>query len=330
MHVDTETRARPAWWDVLRVARWSASSRRDLVAAMLTLGAVLILWAAGLPKAGPQQFILIPLGIMLYSAYRVSSNARVIAADTPRDRMPDIIAEAAHDLRTPVFAIQTYAQLLLENRPPAETQRQWTMTIRSEAQRLERTLDDILDLNRLQNANPRLNCADHDLSRILDEVMRPFGATRTHRFHVEAPPHGLVHADGSKLIRALTNLIANAMKYSPRNTTIHIRFAQYAKTGTAFEVSDEGAGIPEEEHERIFEPFFRGSKGASTDIAGAGLGLAIVRAVAKLHGGEIMVRNRMGAPGAVFTLTIGRIPGCPHVDQRYEDEYDVAPGGYRR
>ena len=113
---------------------------------------------------------------------------------------------------------------------------------------------------------------------------------------------GAAYADPPKLHDALRNLLANAITYSPEQTTIRIE-ASRAGNRVAVSVSDEGPGIPEADLPRVFERFYRVDKSRARDPGGTGLGLAIVRHLIELHGGEVRVENR-AIGGARFTITL--------------------------
>jgi signal transduction histidine kinase len=131
-------------------------------------------------------------------------------------------------------------------------------------------------------------------------------------FTFDLPP---LLADADLLSRAITNLVANAIKYSPANTQITVS-AQNDKDTLFISVADQGYGIPAEHRLRIFEKFYRVPRVEDADAPGAGLGLAMVREIAELHGGRVMVESEAGA-GSTFTL---RLPLKPQADEPKESE----------
>jgi two-component system sensor histidine kinase SenX3 len=114
-----------------------------------------------------------------------------------------------------------------------------------------------------------------------------------------------VLANADLLSRAISNLVSNAVKYSPPKTEVIIS-TTHAASGVAIEVADQGYGIPESNVNRIFEKFYRVPRVQDVDVPGTGLGLALVQEIAELHGGSVAVRSSVGA-GSVFTLWIPRI-----------------------
>jgi two-component system sensor histidine kinase KdpD len=211
-----------------------------------------------------------------------------------------MIAGFSHDLRTPLTTIKALAANL-RSRAIVEG-----ASIEEEADRLNRLVTDLLDLSRLDAQampiRPELNTAE-DL--IGAAVQRLSGTEGSHRIAIvpaatDAEPlvgeFDFVHA-----LRALVNLIENALKYSPPDTTVEVRVERDAEW-LVFHVSDRGPGIGGDDRERVFEPFYR-APGHAVDIGGAGLGLAIARRLAREQGGDVRHEHREGG-GSTFTLTL--------------------------
>lgn len=232
-------------------------------------------------------------------------------------RSMQTIAEVVHDLRTPLTALQGFAELLQQENTPPEVRREWLGLIRTEASRMGGIIDDILDLARIQQGKASIHCETLAPDDLLREVLSPLQRAASHEISVtwETAPSP-IHADGAKMARALSNLVTNAMKYSPRGTTISIGIRS-ASNGhdsiTMFAVTDQGPGIPEGERASIFEPFFRGATWDSTGsaVGGSGLGLAIARAIARLHNGDLTLSCPTRG-GSTFTFAIARPAGCRH------------------
>jgi two-component system sensor histidine kinase KdpD len=171
--------------------------------------------------------------------------------------------------------------------------------IRVEHSRLKRLVENLLDLSRLQaravEARPELWTADELVSRALEELE---GADRvTVTVPTELPP---VRVDAIQIQRALVNLLENALRVSPPGEPVHVRVTATRKE-VLIRVTDRGPGVPEDERERIFEPFHR-IPGRS-DEPGAGLGLAITRGFAEASGGRVWLESREGQ-GASFVLAL--------------------------
>jgi two-component system sensor histidine kinase KdpD len=211
-----------------------------------------------------------------------------------------LIATLSHDLRTPLTTIKGLGAKLSERGLPE------ARTIEEEADRLSRLVTDLLDLSRLNARTlpmrPELNTA----SDLVGATIQRIGGAAVHsRVRIAADTTGVPELAGTfdlaHSVRALGNLVENALKYSPADTRVELRLG---RTGhrLAFHVADRGPGVPDGEQERIFEPFYR-APGAPPDVGGAGLGLAIARRLAVEQGGSVVYSPRSGG-GSVFTLLL--------------------------
>lgn len=134
---------------------------------------------------------------------------------------------------------------------------------------------------------------------MLDPLASERGIRLTRQLGFDAKP---VLADADLLSSAVSNLVSNAIKYSPQDTEVVIS-AKNAAGGVSIEVADQGYGIPEESLNRVFEKFYRVPRVEDVDVPGTGLGLALVREIAELHGGSVAIRSTVGS-GSVFTLWV--------------------------
>ncbi len=217
----------------------------------------------------------------------------------------------SHELKTPVAIIKGYAQTLA--RPDAEwdpeTARQGLQIIEEEADRLESLIDTLLDVSRIQAGGLHLDIADVDLRRLLERLVRDY-ATQTdkHRIELDLPEDlPIISGDEERLRQVFTNLLNNALKYSPEGGVIRIgawveEKPQDGKTQrrVVIYVADQGVGIPESELPNIFDRFYRVDSSLRRSTAGAGLGLFLVRAIVEAHGGQIWVRSELGKGTTVF------------------------------
>lgn len=233
---------------------------------------------------------------------RVRLGAAAERADALReaDRLKDaLLASVSHDLRTPLTTIQALAHEL----GAAGDDR--ALTIKKEADRLNRLVGNLLDLSRLNGGAlplfPELTPAEDLVGAALSSVS---GAHIGREIHVTIDEQGSIivgRFDFSHSLRALVNLLENALKYSPTNSPIELRVRRQEER-IAFAVLDRGPGIPVMETTRIFEPFYR-TAGAEPDVGGTGLGLAIARRLAEAQGGTVHYEPRP-AGGSVFTLLL--------------------------
>jgi len=218
----------------------------------------------------------------------------------------DFVANVSHELRTPLTAIRGYVEALAEVDADADERRRFVEIIGRHALRMERLVMDLLRLARLDAKQESLDLVACDARRLIDGVVADVAAAaaaRGQRISVEVVPGAeTLRADPSKLHDAIRNLVANAINYSPEQTTIA---ACVSRNDGVVEiaVADEGPGIPEQDLSRVFERFYRVDKSRARDPGGTGLGLAIVKHLVELHGGVVRAENRPGG-GARFVVTI--------------------------
>jgi two-component system phosphate regulon sensor histidine kinase PhoR len=218
----------------------------------------------------------------------------------------DFVANVSHELRTPLTAIRGYVEALSEGDTSADESKRFLEIIARHANRMERLVKDLLRLARLDAGQEPLDLLACDTHSLVDAVaadLAPAAEARRQRIEIAvASDADRVRADPAKLHDALSNLVANAITYSPEDTTIRIGAASVEGRVT-ITVSDEGPGIPEEDLGRVFERFYRVDKSRARDPGGTGLGLAIAKHLVELHGGRIAVANRREG-GALFTVTL--------------------------
>jgi len=211
------------------------------------------------------------------------------------------VADAAHELHTPITALRTNLEIVHDVNDPALCRAQ------EQVIRLERLTDDLLDLSRLE---ARVDGAEHKPTNVgsLIKEMNEIYASRAEQadidFVVEMPDEvPLISGNSRQLERMLTNLVDNAIKFTPMGGTVKVRMEQEAQH-LVVAVCDSGIGIPADDLPRLFERFRRGRN--SANYAGSGLGLAIVRAVVQAHHGQVMATSQPGE-----TCIQVRLPICP-------------------
>ncbi len=225
-----------------------------------------------------------------------------------RDALRRFIADASHELRTPVTALSTFNELL-QGSASADPAAREEFLRESQAQisKLHWITANLLDLSRLDAGIAPLAIESHDASDIVEASIVGLGARAREKgisLEVEPARHRLpLSCDRNRMEMALSNLVSNAVKFTPPGGTVRVR-VQGEERGTRFEVIDDGPGIPPEDLPFIFERFYRG-RGSKSE--GAGLGLAIVRSIARAHGGSISVESEPGK-GSRFIL---RVPSSP-------------------
>ena len=218
----------------------------------------------------------------------------------------DVMALVSHEMRTPLTAIQGMSELLAQFHLDPERSREMSIAIHDEAKRLTHMISEYLDITRLESGATVLRCAPVRVEVLVERtllMLDSLAAERSIRLTRQLDsPITPVLADPDLLSRAISNLVSNAIKYSPPNTEVIISAANVAK-GISIQVSDQGYGIPAASLNRVFEKFYRVPRVQDVDVPGTGLGLALVKEIAELHGGSVAVRSSVGA-GSVFTIWI--------------------------
>jgi two-component system sensor histidine kinase SenX3 len=218
----------------------------------------------------------------------------------------DFVANISHELKTPVGALSLVAETL-EGEDDPEVVARLSHRMRTEAERLGRIIEDLLDLSRIEaeEAPSRELVPVRVVVAEAVERLRPVAEHRGIALIADEPPDALaIVGDRRQLVSALHNLLDNAIKYSERGSSVDV-VVRHDDDAIEIDVADHGIGIPSRDLERIFERFYRVDRARSRDTGGTGLGLAIVRHVASNHGGDVRVTSREGS-GSTFTL---HLPG---------------------
>jgi signal transduction histidine kinase len=222
----------------------------------------------------------------------------------------EFVSIASHELRTPLTTLKGYVQLLAREMKSAaaspETLGEYIEALEEQVGRFEALVNDLLDASRAQRGRLELDCQAMDLASLARHVLARFEhdtlRTEKHTLDVDAPAPVVGIWDPARIDQVLTNLISNAIKYSPDGGTIGIRVRE--EDGAAVvSISDQGVGIAPEEQASLFQPFVRGRAGHG--VGGTGLGLYISAQIVERHGGTISVESEPGA-GSTFTVRLPR------------------------
>ena len=209
----------------------------------------------------------------------------------------DFVANVSHELKTPLTSIAGYAETLLGDAPDPETSRRFLATILGNAQRMQRLVDDLLDLSRIESGRWRPQAEPVNLAGAAQDAWSGLAARAAGRgvsLVVEAEPEATtVHADPQALSQILTNLFDNALRYAPDGGRIVCRSVPDAG-GITVSVHDDGPGIPAEHLPRVFERFYRADPARARAEGGTGLGLAIVKHLVEAHGGRVGATSERG------------------------------------
>lgn len=215
----------------------------------------------------------------------------------------DFVANVSHELKTPLTIIGGFAETLVSDDPPAARRREFAEMIRSNASRMQRLVDDLLDLSRIESGGWIPNPVVVDMRAILADIgeqLRDSVSTNEISLRIAVDEEASsVRADRTALRQILANLLENAVRHAAGGT-VTVR-TKRLEGGVSVEVEDTGPGIPAEHLPRVFERFYRVDTGRARSTGGTGLGLAIVKHLAEAHGG------RVGADSAVGHGTTFRV-----------------------
>ena len=271
---------------VLRGALSDALSGRSTDAAELRLGERTALLTARPLLAGGAVLALLDL-----TAIRRLENVR-----------RDFVANVSHELKTPLTVIVGFAETLADDDPPASQRHQFVEAIRSNALRMQRLVDDLLDLSRIESGHWQPNPTRVDIGAAIHDTITNVGpAARAKSIAIVtdiAPDAGVVVADQLAVRQVLANLAENAVRYTQAGSVTI--FSHAAPLGVIIGVRDTGIGIPADHLQRVFERFYRVDPGRSRAAGGTGLGLAIVKHLVEAHGGKVVAES---APGNGTTVS---------------------------
>jgi len=218
----------------------------------------------------------------------------------------DFVANVSHELKTPVGAMSLLAETLVGETEPADRERLSGM-LQREAKRVEDIIDDLLELTRLEEGESETEKVKvaKIVSKAIDKVRTFADGMRVQIAVTGDAGEEKVEVDRRAVVRALTNLIDNAVRYSEADQQVTVS-VEVLESAVAISVKDDGVGIPRAELERVFERFYRVDRARSRETGGTGLGLAIVRHVAENHGGRVLVESKPG-DGSTFTIELPRL-----------------------
>ncbi len=212
----------------------------------------------------------------------------------------EFIATASHELRTPIFSLAGFVELLQDEDLDDETRREFVDTMREQVERLQKLSVDLLDLSRLDSGSVELHTEPVDLAELTRSVVGEFRpALETHRteLRMEVPDEGpLAECDRERVAQIMRILLDNALRHTPEGTDVTVS-AQRENGSAEFTVADEGPGLPPGSRDKAFERFYTGDA-----ARGAGLGLAIARELAERMDGRLFLEDRRDSTAFVLEL----------------------------
>ena len=230
---------------------------------------------------------------------------QLASAESAKSRYQQAFHFVAHEMRTPLTAIQGSSELITRYNLPEDKRKQIGQMINAESKRLARMITTFLDVERLNAGQMEMATVAMDAGTVIDTcIARASGLADSKAIRIDWPgaPDLTLQADRELLEYAVYNLLTNAIKYSPRESTVRIA-ARRDGAGVQISVADQGIGMSKDEVKRLFQKFYRTERAEKSGIQGTGIGLSIVKEIVTLHGGSITVES---APeqGSTFTVTL--------------------------
>lgn len=228
----------------------------------------------------------------------------------------EFVANVSHELRTPIATIKGYVETILENKVTSEEHlREFMGIIMKHTQRLDNLIEDILQLSKLDSSDLKIELHELELHDCIENIFSHYKehcVKKDQTIELDMPLSLPAMETNEYLLRQLlTNLLDNAIKYTPNGGSISLK-VETVNGSIRFEISDTGIGIAQEHIPRIFERFYRVDPSRSREMGGTGLGLSIVKHIVHLHHGAVKVDSNIGA-GSKFVITI------PRCQPRYAD-----------
>lgn len=216
----------------------------------------------------------------------------------------EFLSNVSHELRTPLTSILAFVETLESTDTNTKDAQRFLEIIRKNAARMNRLIDDILELSAIEAGTVRVNLEEVPLADLVHDVFGSLASkAASQRIHLvsNVAPDVRVYADASRLEQMLTNLVDNAIKFNREGGKVIVKYEDGDRSRIC--VEDTGEGIPTQHIERLFERFYRVDRARSRDMGGTGLGLAIVKHLARAHGGEVSVSSKLGE-GSVFIIDL--------------------------
>lgn len=255
----------------------------------------------------PQSRVPILVGLLTLTAAMIAVTVLQLRREHELSRLrSDFISSVSHELRTPLSQILLFAETLNLGRVRSEEERHTaTDVIVQEGRRLMHLVENILHFSRAERRMTRLGPEPLDLSRAVQAIVDdwiPLADAADVHLKMELAPDAHAIADRSALRQMVLNLLDNAVKYGPRGQTVTVGTIALGEKVRLW-VEDQGAGIPPRERERVWDSFYRLERDANSSVAGSGIGLFVVRELARLHGGDAWVEDsRSGGARIVVDL----------------------------
>jgi two-component system phosphate regulon sensor histidine kinase PhoR len=206
----------------------------------------------------------------------------------------DFVANASHELKTPLTSIRGYAEALSEDDPPEEIRRKFLGSIVQNTLRLQKLVDDLLDLSRLESGGWTANIESVWVPEAVQEAWDLLSSKETQKVSFALRGEAAALGDRQGLVQVLRNLLDNAVRHAPSNGHVRVDVERTAQGTVVIAVTDDGEGIPAQALPRIFERFYRADSSRARHVGGTGLGLAIVKHLVGAMGGQVSAESELG------------------------------------
>jgi len=320
--------------DVAKASELMEKVRRAPESAVVRVMAHFIQLVHTLVAAGQKTFLTSQMHIeatLETNRELESQNTRLEALNTrlrELDRLKSsFLATVSHELRTPLTSIIGYSEMLAEGLagPMNQEQVDYVRTIMEKGETLLKLISSILDISQIEAGKVRLNFEPLDIAEVLSSAVssvKPQAAKRGVMVELKIPEGKLrkVTADRDRLRQVVVNLLANAVKFTPKGGKVSLFLSEVAHqpeiSGEGYRIitEDSGVGIPQDQFDKIFQSFYQVDSSSTREFGGAGLGLAIVKSFVEGHGGQVRVSSEMGR-GSRFTAILPVVPPSPQTVQ---------------
>ena len=233
-----------------------------------------------------------------------AANTAIVKLDRSETAQRNLIAAVSHDLRTPITSLRLLAEAVGDDIVDAPTRRGYLGQMRTHIEALSALIDDLFELSRLEAGDIQWTIQQVALGQLVEEAvdaLRPHAAAKGVSVRADVRAHEQARANPEKVQRVLFNLIQNAIRHTPADGSVTV-LAEATDGRVEIEVADTGDGIGADDRPRVFDPFYRGGSEAARTRAGAGLGLAISRAIVEAHGGRIWLADSPSGTRVRFSL----------------------------
>jgi two-component system, OmpR family, sensor histidine kinase CiaH len=232
--------------------------------------------------------------IVIYFISKFFANKSIAPIKEAFDKQKQFIADASHELKTPLAVINTNVDVLLSNKEDSiNNQSKWLFYIKSEVERMTKLTNDLLYLTQMDYSDIKMIFSDFNLSEAVENVILTMEAViyeNNLSFQYDIEPNLMIHGNHEQLKQVVMILLDNALKYTNPKGTIGVTLKK-DNNNIVFSLNNTGKGIPEEHIDRIFDRFYRLDKSRGRDSGGYGLGLAIAKAIIEQHGGKISAKS---------------------------------------